>query len=165
MRGRGALDGPRRDETEKGAAAVVNPDWGIKRACQACSALFYDFHRDPITCPKCGAEFDPEAVLKSRRARVANDDKPRVAVAAKAEKAEEEPAEAEAEEAEAEEAEAEEAGDDEAAEIEESALGDDDDELPEEEDEEDVIEDASELGEDEDDMAEVIEHREEKEER
>src|SRR3546814_16378335 len=27
--------------------------------------------RDPIICPKCGTEFDPEAFLKSRRTRVA----------------------------------------------------------------------------------------------
>jgi hypothetical protein len=27
--------------------------------------------RAPIVCPKCGAEFDPEALLKSRRGRPA----------------------------------------------------------------------------------------------
>ena len=47
-------------------------EWGIKRVCQAqsCGALFYDFRRSPITCPKCGTVFDPEAVLKSRRNRM-----------------------------------------------------------------------------------------------
>ena len=44
-------------------------EWGIKRICQACGALFYDLNKDPITCPKCDTGFDPEAVLKSRRTR------------------------------------------------------------------------------------------------
>jgi uncharacterized protein (TIGR02300 family) len=44
-------------------------EWGIKRICQACGALFYDLNKDPITCPKCDVGFDPEVVLKSRRTR------------------------------------------------------------------------------------------------
>ena len=46
-------------------------EWGVKRTCQSCGAVFYDLRRDPITCPKCGTEHDPEAVLKSRRGRAA----------------------------------------------------------------------------------------------
>ena len=42
---------------------------GIKRICQNCGALYYDLEKDPIICPKCEAEFDPEAILKSRRTR------------------------------------------------------------------------------------------------
>ena len=42
---------------------------GIKRICQGCGALYYDLEKDPIICPKCGAGFDPEAILKSRRTR------------------------------------------------------------------------------------------------
>ena len=42
---------------------------GIKRLCQDCGALYYDLDKNPIICPKCGAEFDPEAILKSRRTR------------------------------------------------------------------------------------------------
>jgi hypothetical protein len=34
--------------------------------------------RDPIICPKCGTEFDPEAFLKSRRSRSAIVDEPPV---------------------------------------------------------------------------------------
>ena len=49
-------------------------EWGIKRICQGCGALFYDLNKDPITCPKCEAVFDPEAILKSRRTRVAATD-------------------------------------------------------------------------------------------
>ncbi len=48
---------------------MAKPEWGTKRICQSCSAPFYDLQRDPIACPKCSATFDPEAVLKSRRAR------------------------------------------------------------------------------------------------
>ena len=48
---------------------MAKPEWGTKRICQSCSAPFYDLRRDPIVCPKCNATFDPEAVLKSRRAR------------------------------------------------------------------------------------------------
>ncbi|MBH69140.1 MAG: TIGR02300 family protein [Rhodospirillaceae bacterium] len=43
---------------------------GIKRTCQACGVVFYDLNKYPIVCPKCDVEFDPEAVLKSRRARL-----------------------------------------------------------------------------------------------
>ena len=32
---------------------------------------FYDFNRTPIICPGCGAEFDPEALVRSRRGRTA----------------------------------------------------------------------------------------------
>ena len=49
-------------------------EWGIKRICQGCGALFYDLNKDPITCPKCEAIFDPESILKSRRTRVAATD-------------------------------------------------------------------------------------------
>jgi len=50
---------------------VANPKWGTKRICQSCSAKFYDLQKSPIVCPSCGAAFDPEALLKSRRPRSA----------------------------------------------------------------------------------------------
>lgn len=50
---------------------VAKPEWGTKRVCQGCGAKFYDLNRNPIACPKCGTEFDPEALLKSRRNRSA----------------------------------------------------------------------------------------------
>jgi len=50
---------------------VVKPEWGTKRICHNCGARFYDLHRDPIVCPKCGTTFDPEALLRSRRSRSA----------------------------------------------------------------------------------------------
>lgn len=52
-----------------GASIVVKPEWGIKRLCQSCGARYYDFLKSPILCPSCETQFDPEAVLKSRRSR------------------------------------------------------------------------------------------------
>ena len=50
---------------------MAKPNWGLKRTCLNCSERFYDMKRDPIFCPNCGAEFDPLALVKSRRARAA----------------------------------------------------------------------------------------------
>ncbi|HEY4164431.1 MAG TPA: TIGR02300 family protein [Dongiaceae bacterium] len=98
---------------------MTKPEWGTKRTCQSCGAHFYDLRKDPIQCPKCGAVYDPEAILKSRRRA------PEKIVPAKVVKAPELPdveAEAEAEEG------AEEADDV----IEDtSELGEDDADIPE----------------------------------
>ncbi|MFM8799114.1 MAG: TIGR02300 family protein [Tagaea sp.] len=51
--------------------AMAKAEWGLKRTCQSCGARFYDLQRSPISCPKCGAEYDPEALLKSRRGKAA----------------------------------------------------------------------------------------------
>ena len=48
---------------------MAKPEWGIKRICPSCGARYYDLRKDPPTCPTCSVEFDPEALLKSRRAR------------------------------------------------------------------------------------------------
>jgi len=127
---------------------MVKPEWGVKRICHSCGAPFYDLRRSPIVCPKCGAEYDPEAILKSRRTRAPVAEEKEAAPAILDE-------EAETEAAEPEEAEEVEEEDEEVAA--EAAEG--------EEEDEDTIEDASELGEDEDDMAEVIENIEEEDER
>ena len=50
---------------------MVKAAWGLKRTCQSCGAHFYDMHKSPIACPKCGAIYDPEAVAKTRRSRTA----------------------------------------------------------------------------------------------
>jgi uncharacterized protein (TIGR02300 family) len=132
---------PRRTE-----AKVVKAELGTKRVCPSCGSRYYDLHRDPILCPKCGAAYDPETLLKTRRAR----SQPVV------EEAIEPVAEEEIEtDIVAEEVEGDEEG--EALPIEGAEA--------EAEEEEEVIEDASELGEDEDDMAEVIENVEEEDER
>src|SRR3954464_2967486 len=118
--------------------SMAQPEWGAKRVCHSCGAPFYDLHRNPITCPKCGAEYDPEAILKSRRARP---------LAAVAEKEVAQPAERE---------EALETA--ETGELETPEAGDELAEPADEEEDKELIEDASELGEDEDDMAEVIDN-------
>ena len=44
-------------------------EWGIKRVCPSCSIKYYDFNKNPIICPKCEFEFDPDLLLKSRKGR------------------------------------------------------------------------------------------------
>jgi len=41
----------------------------VKRICQGCGARFYDRQRTRISCPRCEAEFDPEAWMRSGRVR------------------------------------------------------------------------------------------------
>lgn len=48
---------------------MAKPEWGTKRICASCATRYYDLRRDPPTCPVCGSLFDPEALLRSRRAR------------------------------------------------------------------------------------------------
>ena len=50
---------------------MAKADLGTKRACLACGMRFYDFGRSQIICPGCGAEFDPENIIKSRKSRPA----------------------------------------------------------------------------------------------
>ena len=49
----------------------LEEEYGIKRICQSCGARYYDLNKDPAVCPSCGTEYDPEAVMRSRRGRVA----------------------------------------------------------------------------------------------
>jgi uncharacterized protein (TIGR02300 family) len=141
---------------------LAKPEWGAKRICNSCGTRFYDLMRDPIVCPNCGAEFDPEALLRTRRSRsVVSEREPVAAVVAETPEPEVAEEAAEVEPEVEEEADKEDAGEDaEAEEGEES-----DEEGEEEEEEEDLIEDASELGEDEDDMAEVIDQVDPEDER
>lgn len=106
---------------------MANPDWGTKHTCASCGAKYYDFNRSPILCPKCGTEFNPDAVLRSRRSRPEPAAKAAVAKPAASVKS------------------AEDSGDDTLAA-----------ELEDDEDSDALIEDVSELGEDEDDMVDVV---------
>ncbi len=45
---------------------MSKPEWGTKRTCTTCAARFYDLGKEPILCPKCGAENDKDAA-KARR--------------------------------------------------------------------------------------------------
>jgi uncharacterized protein (TIGR02300 family) len=44
---------------------VANPELGAKRQCQNCGTKFFDFNRDPITCPKCGTVFEAVATART----------------------------------------------------------------------------------------------------
>jgi len=135
---------------------VAKPEWGIKRICPNCGTRYYDMRKDPPVCPSCATTFDPEALLRSRRARPVVVDEPKRAPAASEEELED--------------VEVEEIGDEEVEGIETEADDLDTEGLEEdaevvEEDEEDVlIEDTSELG-DEDDVGEVVDLEEGDEER
>ena len=48
---------------------MAKPEWGRKRTCQVCGKKFYDLNKSPIICPSCGAEFDPDFYLKSRKGK------------------------------------------------------------------------------------------------
>jgi len=122
---------------------VAKPEWGTKRICPSCGARYYDLLRDPVVCPKCSTPFDPEALLRARRARPAAPVEKELEPVGREEIGADVEVEEEVEAAEDEE---------EAAPLEEG-----------EEEDEELIEDASELGEDEDDMAEVIDNVEEEE--
>jgi uncharacterized protein (TIGR02300 family) len=67
---------------------MSKPEWGVKRLCPSCSALYYDMKKNPPVCPKCSTAFDPEALLKSRR-RVSPDEAAKKKAAAAVEEVEE----------------------------------------------------------------------------
>jgi uncharacterized protein (TIGR02300 family) len=120
---------------------VAKPEWGTKRICLSCGARFYDFQKDPVTCPACGTVFDPAVQSKPRRARAPVKIAPVQAPEAEVEaEAVEEEAEAEVEVNEEDE--------------EEAKVAEDSDEEEAEDDTDSAIEDVSELGDD--DMADVI---------
>ena len=48
---------------------MSKPQWGIKRVCPSCSIKYYDLNKNPIICPKCNFEFEPDLLLKSRKGR------------------------------------------------------------------------------------------------
>ena len=141
---------------------MAKPEWGRKRICYSCGSVFYDLRRDPIVCPKCDAKFDPEAILKSRRSRVAVVEeakpKPSAPDTAEADEAEDKESAAEDKESAAEDKESAAEDEESAAEDEESAAEDEDTDLDADDA---LIEDTADLSKDEDDVAEVREHLEE----
>ena len=48
---------------------MAKPEWGLKRTCQVCGKKYYDLNKSPIICPYCGAEFDPNHYLKTRKGK------------------------------------------------------------------------------------------------
>ncbi|MEW5727463.1 MAG: TIGR02300 family protein [Pseudomonadota bacterium] len=114
---------------------MAKPEWGMKRTCTSCGCRFYDMTRTPITCPKCGANVEPEVPFKVRRGAAAKPAPAKAAVVV------------------------DEADDLAAVEEDEDAIDADDEGA--DEDDSGLIEDASDLGGDDDDMAEVMEHMDE----
>ena len=46
---------------------MAKREWGAKHICAECGVKFYDLHRKPIACPKCGSVIEVETVRPSRR--------------------------------------------------------------------------------------------------
>ena len=44
-------------------------EWGRKRTCQVCGKKYYDLNKSHIICPSCGAEFDPDFFLKTKKGK------------------------------------------------------------------------------------------------
>jgi len=47
-------------------STVVKAELGTKRTCPSCATRFYDLLKNPIVCPKCGANFVAASVLPSK---------------------------------------------------------------------------------------------------
>ena len=84
-----------------GSQLMGRPELGAKCVCAGCNERFYDLHRTPAICPKCGAEYTaPKAKMaRSNRGNVESRQTPVKANVAPAEEAaddedEEEPVEA-----------------------------------------------------------------------
>ena len=57
-----------------GGTRVAKREWGAKHTCMGCGVKFYDLHRNPVTCPKCGTEIvvettRPNFAVGRRRSR------------------------------------------------------------------------------------------------
>ena len=48
---------------------MAKPEWGKKRICSSCNTKYYDLNKSPIICPSCGAEFDPNDYLKTKKGK------------------------------------------------------------------------------------------------
>ena len=44
---------------------MAKPELGLKRQCMTCGAKFYDLHRNPIVCPKCGTPYQAAALTRA----------------------------------------------------------------------------------------------------
>ena len=48
---------------------MAKTEWGKKRICTYCNTKYYDLNKSPIICPSCGAEFNPNDYLKSKKGK------------------------------------------------------------------------------------------------
>ena len=46
---------------------MAKREWGAKHTCAECGVKFYDLHRRPIACPRCGNVIVIERVRPNRR--------------------------------------------------------------------------------------------------
>ena len=53
---------------------MAKREWGAKHICADCGVKFYDLHRRPVTCPKCGSMV--ETVRSNRRRPSAAPERP-----------------------------------------------------------------------------------------
>ena len=114
---------------------MVKPELGTKRLCPTCGGKFYDLRKTPAECPYCEAVFNPDDLVRGKRAArsVAEDSKPVEKKPPKKKEAVED--------------------DENLDDIEVGEVDTDDDD---DDDDDDILEDASDLGEDEEDVAEVL---------
>ncbi len=75
--------------------AVARPELGTKRVCLDCAAKFYDLNRDPVTCPKCGTNFEVEKPTPAELAKEAEKEEEVVEAAVEEEEAASEDGDAE----------------------------------------------------------------------
>lgn len=47
----------RRAEFCEGRSIVAKPELGSKRQCESCGSKFFDLNKNPIVCPRCGAQY------------------------------------------------------------------------------------------------------------
>lgn len=53
---------------------MARPELGEKRICTECGTKYYDLHRDPITCPKCGTLFQLTGARPETEAEATEED-------------------------------------------------------------------------------------------
>lgn len=134
---------------------MADPEWGKKRTCLSCGALFYDLKKKNIECPKCGAAFSLDPPAKPKRPPPPAD-KPKPEDTSQIEPAEEKADDAVLKPKD-------DGPDKSPAKKKKKNDGDEDgngdgDEAKADEKDDALIVDASDLGEDDDDMSEVKEH-------
>ena len=51
----------------------MKDEWGTRRSCLQCQALFYDMKKSQIVCPKCNKAFTPKDFISKPLAILNND--------------------------------------------------------------------------------------------
>jgi len=45
---------------------MTKPEWGLKRKCLKCGALFYDMRKKSFACPKCGEHYKTDTYEEAK---------------------------------------------------------------------------------------------------